>query len=71
MESKRDERKEAAAYAADLFIKLCDVHFKSYGTKPGLHELADMAVDVKQEAEKQFDTKISMTFDVEDNCFFQ
>lgn len=71
MDNKRDARKEAASYAAEIFAKMQGAHFKSYGHQPTAHEQAEMAIDAKQEAEKQFDAKISVTFDVEDNCFFQ
>jgi hypothetical protein len=71
MDNKREERKEAAAHAAQLFVKKKANHVSRFGADISMFQLADMAMESRQEAEKQYETKISVTFDVEDNCYFQ
>ena len=67
---ERQDRKDAAVKAAEMFQKRRDGHKDRLKEDMSEHELAETAIDAKQAAEKEFGIRISATVDVDGNWWF-
>jgi hypothetical protein len=70
METPRQDRRDAASFAKDVFERLSERHRKIVKMEPSEYESAENAIQAKRDAEEKFAVKIAITLDVEGNWWF-
>lgn len=71
MDNSRQERREAAAFAKEIFELKTQREKKLTGMDLSPFSMAEAAIEAKLEAEAKFGVKIAISLDVEGNWWFQ
>jgi hypothetical protein len=71
MEPRAQERKLAAEKASELYARAVDRHRADYKMDMSFIEKAEAAMEAKLAAEKEFNTKITATIDLQELWWFQ